>query len=121
MNTQTERPEAIEPNIKNNPDAKIADMPIVIGGERKILPVYKLPFNLLCYNIETAGFAVEKMLLEKDLGHPLNYDDPDDIKRIRKMLIGEDSDLTAEAKGSDAGPILRTDNRSLGSLHMMVL
>jgi len=115
MNTQTERPKAIEAYIKNNPEAKIADVPIVIGGERKILPVYKLPFDLLCYNIDNGRFAVEKILLEKDLGRSLNYDDPDDIKRIRKMLIGEDPDLTAEAKA------LMKDLRLVGQLEPGVI
>lgn len=40
-------------------------------GESKIYPVYKLPTELLTFNVDNGRFAAEKMLKEMDLGFAL--------------------------------------------------
>jgi hypothetical protein len=98
MQIQTERSKQITAYIQSHPETKVAEYPIVIGGNRTILPAYKLPIHLLRYNIGNGRFTVEKMQLEQALGHDLNYDDPDDVAKIRAMLLKKDNELTEETK-----------------------
>ncbi len=115
MNLQSERANEISAYIVNHPNAKLADWPIVIGGEKRVLPVYRLPINLLRYNIGNGRFAVGKLILEKELGRVLNYDNPEDVDRIRKMLLEENSELTEKAKS------LMEDIRRVGQLEPGVI
>ncbi len=97
MNLNTERAREIQLYIDSHDVIKFPDWPIVIGGEIKSLPVYRLPVGYLRYYVSNGRFAVEKLLLEKQLGHELNSDDPDDVLQIRKMLLEKDSQLTEKA------------------------
>ncbi len=98
MNLNTERAKEIQLYIDSHDVIKFPDWPIVIGGETTSLPVYRLPLSYLRYYVGNGRFAVEKLLLDKQLGHELNSDDPDDVVQIRKMLLEENSKLTEKAK-----------------------
>jgi hypothetical protein len=50
------------------------------------IPVYRLPLNLLYYNVANGRFAKEYLNLKKQLGRELNSEDPNDVKEIEKML-----------------------------------
>lgn len=50
------------------------------------IPVFRLPLNLLFYNVENGRFAKEYLNLKKNLKRELRSDNLDDIKEIEKML-----------------------------------
>lgn len=97
MNIQTERAKEISAYIEAHHDAKLRELPIVVAGQRCMYPVYKLPLELLRYNLGNGRFAVEKLILEKDLGRELNYDDSDDVAQIRKLLLEENPQPSAKS------------------------
>lgn len=115
MIIKSERALEIDTYIRTHSEAKLADYPIVIGGDRLPLTAYKLPISLLRYNISNGRFTVEKLQLEKDLGRQLDYSDPDDVAKIRKMLLEKDNKLAEEAEA------LKNDLKRVGQLEPGVI
>lgn len=96
MNIETERAKNIQHYIDNHPEAKAGVRTILISGKREPITAYNLPIKLLSYSVENGRFAVEKILIEKELGRELNYDDDDDIARIHQLLTQDDSGNLSE-------------------------
>ena len=67
---------------------------IVLQGERVDLPVYRLPLDLLFYNIRNGRFAAEYIDLKKKEGRELNAEDPADAKKIQTLLLELDPKQT---------------------------
>ena len=83
--------QAIDDYISKNPDAILGKKhSVIISGESQDIQVYKIPLNLLFYNIKNGRFAAEYIELKEKIGQELNPENPDDEKEIQKMLIGLD-------------------------------
>ena len=83
--------QAIDDYISKNPDAILGKKhSVIISGESQDIQVYKIPLNLLFYNIKNGRFAAEYYELKEKIGQELNPENPDDEKEIQKMLIGLD-------------------------------
>jgi hypothetical protein len=64
--------------------------PILISGTKKMFEVYRLPLNLLAFNIRNGRFAAELKAKEKQIGHSLDPLTADDQETLRELLIGLD-------------------------------
>tara|TARA_Y100001936_G_C16062231_1_gene664826 strand:+ start:75 stop:1244 length:1170 start_codon:yes stop_codon:yes gene_type:complete len=81
----------IDNYISKNPDSAVGKkLSVIISGESQDIQVYKIPLNLLFYNIKNGRFAAEYIELKEKLSRELNPENPDDEKEIQKMLIGLD-------------------------------
>ena len=59
-----------------------------LDGEAVILQGYKLPRELLYYNIKNGRFAKEYIKIIREQGGSLKPEDPDDAKKIQRLLVG---------------------------------
>ena len=76
-----ESKDRIDKYIKENPECEQRQVvPTVLKEERKEIPVYRLPIELLYYNIRNGRFAAEYASLAKKQGGELNAEDPNDAK-----------------------------------------
>jgi hypothetical protein len=86
-----ENAKKIDQYIEDNPDAKLTKThSVIIKGQSRDIQVYKIPLNLLFYNIKNGRFAAEYLELKENLGRNLNPEDPGDKMEIQKMLLGLD-------------------------------
>ena len=90
-----------DPNTKSD----MGKHPIVIGGTKKMFDVYRLPINLLAFNIRNGRFAAELRATEKQLGRRLDALMPEDDEVIRKLLLNQDEFATG---------LLKDDIRKVG-------
>lgn len=85
----------IDKYIQENPNSKLdTPFPIYLKGERKILNVYKLPIDMLFYNIRNGRFAAEYKELEKIEGGSLRPENPNDAIKIKQKLLDLDKTET---------------------------
>ena len=83
-----ENAKKIDAYIQKHPESKLNKThAIVLQGERVDLPVYRLPLDLLFYNIRNGRFAAEYIDLKKKEGRELNAEDPVDAKKIQTLLL----------------------------------
>ena len=83
-----ENAKKIDAYIQKHPECKLNKThAIILQGVRIDLPVYRLPLNLLFYNIRNGRFAAEYIDLKKREGRELRTEDPADAKKIQKLLI----------------------------------
>ena len=83
-----ENAKKIDAYIQKHPESKLNKThAIVLQGERVDLPVYRLPLDLLFYNIRNGRFAAEYIDLKKKEGRELNAEDPADAKKIQTLLL----------------------------------
>ena len=59
-----------------------------LNGEAIVLQGYRLPRELLYYNIKNGRFAKEYIKIIRDEGGSLDPEDPDDEKKIQTLLLG---------------------------------
>ena len=59
-----------------------------LNGEAIVLQGYRLPRELLYYNIKNGRFAKEYIKIIRDEGGSLDPEDPDDAKKIQTLLLG---------------------------------
>ena len=86
----------IDKYIKENPECEQRQVvPIVLKEERKEIPVYRLPIELLYYNIRNGRFAAEYKSLLKKHGGELKAEDPNDAKKIKDLLLSLDPSETS--------------------------
>lgn len=103
---KSDRSRVIQAAIKE-PSAKseMGRHPVVVGGEKKLLDVYKLRTKLLAYNIRNGRFAAELRAKEKQLGRHLDPLLPEDEEIIRNLLLALDDSATE---------LLKADLRKVG-------
>ena len=58
-----------------------------LNGEAIVLQGYRLPRELLYYNIKNGRFAKEYIKIIRDEGGSLDPEDPDDEKKIQTLLL----------------------------------
>jgi len=63
---------------------------LIVEGVPKLLPIYKIPINLLKFNIENGRFVAEKIKYEKDEKITLNPDNSGHNKHFIKLLLADD-------------------------------
>ncbi|MBT4327855.1 MAG: hypothetical protein HOD60_13275, partial [Candidatus Nitrosopelagicus sp.] len=87
----------IDQYIADNPDAKLAKThSVIIKGKSRDVQVYKIPLNLLFYNIKNGRFAAEYLELKESLGRELNPTDSSDKIVIQRMLLDLDPKKTLD-------------------------
>lgn len=81
----------IDQYIAQNPNAKLAKThSVIIKGQSRDIQVYKIPLDLLFYNIKNGRFAAEYLELKENLGRELRPEDNRDNIIIQKMLLDLD-------------------------------
>ena len=86
----------IDKYIKENPNCKQQEViPLILQGQKKKIVVYRLPIELLYYNIRNGRFAAEYASLVKKQGGELKAEDPNDAKKIKRLLLGLDKNETS--------------------------
>jgi hypothetical protein len=96
---KSEREVIIDTYIKDHPDAKQEGAePLVIHGQRKELPVYRLPTKLLVFNIKNGRFAAEALAEERRLKRKLDPTKSEDIIAIQKLLLDRNPEETDALK-----------------------
>ena len=84
--------------IDTHPDSKTGTWPLEIEGEIHKQNTYKLPIDLLRYNVSNGRLAMEVLDTQSSLGRPLDATNPEDIDAIRNLLLDLDRNKTDELK-----------------------
>jgi len=83
-----ENSKRIDVYIQQHPECKLnKTLVVVLQGERVDLPVYRLPLDILFYNIRNGRFAAEYIDLKKREGRELIAEEPNDAKKIQTLLL----------------------------------
>jgi hypothetical protein len=99
MNINSERANAIDAYLSSHPDAEVGRWPLEIGGQKEILPFYRIPIkDLLCYNVNNGRLAMDVREWEKVNGRTLDATILEDCEIIRQMLLNLDKDKTSLLK-----------------------
>lgn len=95
MEINTENAKRIDSYIFDYPTCK-AEFAEKVTIQDKItrIPVYRLPLNMLFYNIQNGRFAAEYIELKKKTGRELDSQNPNDAKEIEKMLRNQSESKT---------------------------
>jgi hypothetical protein len=92
---KTQRELAIDAYIQQHPDTELpAPHPVGFHGKVHQLAVYRLPIELLIFNIGNGRFAAELMAEEKKVGRKLDTTNREDAKIIRQLLLEQNTDET---------------------------
>lgn len=95
MSGHTDNRVRIDQYIGEYPDARLDEVfPISLKGKREVLSVYRLPIDMLFYNIKNGRFAAEYAELVKNEGGYLEPEKIEDAKRIRQLLLELDKNET---------------------------
>ena len=94
MEINTDNEKRINAYIADHRDCRQRNTePVYIQDERKDLERFRLPLNLLFFNIRNGRFAAEyKSLVEKE-GRELDTEDEDDAKKIQQLLLNQQDQL----------------------------
>jgi len=93
----SENAKKIDDYIAQNPDCKLPKThSVIIKGENHDIQVYKLPLDLLFFNIKNGRFAAEYLELKEKIGRDLEPGNPEDKKIIQKMLLELDPKKSLE-------------------------
>lgn len=85
----------IDKYIEDHPNSKVnISFPISVQGRREVLQVYRLPTDMLFYNIRNGRFAAEYKELEKKEGGSLRSENQDDAEKIKQLLLNLDKTET---------------------------
>lgn len=60
--------------------------------------IYRIPIELLTYNLENGRFAADKLAEEARLKRRLNPEDKEDVEKIKKLLLEKDPKETNQLK-----------------------
>lgn len=80
---------ALQKYIDDNVAARTGEtVPIMLHKKREVLVVYKIPLDLLIFNIKNGRFKSEYLEEKrKNGGRDLDPTNPDDAKKIQKLLL----------------------------------
>ena len=91
MDINTDNEKLIENWICDHPECKLEDSePVYIKDKREHLDVYRLPFDLLFYNIRNGRFAAEFRELVQKEGRQINAENAEDAKKIQNLLLKQE-------------------------------
>ena len=101
MYINTQNTKKIDAYIRDFPQCKL-DYPerVRIQDVMTNITSYRLPLDLLFYNVENGRFASEYLALKKQLKRSLKPEDLNDIKEIEKMLRNQSSAKTEWLKNN---------------------
>lgn len=91
MPTNSQRAQEIDTYIAGHSCAK-GKQKLVISGKVEPLESYLLPWTLLQYNHENSRFNLEIAEEEGKIGRKLDPSDPDDVKKIRQLLLMDENE-----------------------------
>lgn len=94
MKIQSQRGGELDSYISSHSDCRVGEWPLEIGGIVDRLSFYKLPINMLRYNVNNGRFVVEIKEWESINNKILDANDSDDAKQIRKLLLSLDKNDT---------------------------
>lgn len=90
-NMNEENRQKIEEYIENHPTSKInKSHTVFLQGKNEDLQVYRLPIDMLFYNISNGRFKAEYFELKKKEGRELDSSNTHDAKKIKNLLINLD-------------------------------
>jgi hypothetical protein len=99
MTLATDLAKQIETYINNSPQCKTNRIQVLeIAGKRCDLEVYRLPTDMLRYNIRNGRFAAEYKELRSKIGRDLDPNDKKDEEQIKKLLLEQNKDATRVLK-----------------------
>jgi len=99
MGIESDKEAKIRKYIKENGECKTKRvLQIEYRGQLLDLPIFKIPIELLTYNLENGRFAADKLNEESQLGRCLDADNEDDIKVIKRLLLEKDQSETKRLK-----------------------
>ncbi len=85
----------IDKYISDHPESQLIDrFPLSLKGEKKVLTVYRLPIDILFYNIRNGRFAAEYSELVKREGGHLQPEKKEDSNKIKELLLSLDKTET---------------------------
>lgn len=91
MDINTDNEKLIENWIRDHLECKLEDSePVYIKDKREHLDVYRLPFDLLFYNIRNGRFAAEFRELVQKEGRQINAENAEDAKKIQSLLLKQE-------------------------------
>lgn len=95
MTLTTDLAKQIETYISNLPQCKTNRIQVLeVAGKRCDLEVYRLPTDMLRYNIRNGRFAAEYKELRSKIGQDLDPNDKKDAEQIKKLLLEQDKNAT---------------------------
>ena len=98
MSVESDKEAKIKKYIEENNCETGRNFQIEYRGSLINLSVYKIPIELLTYNLENGRFAADKLDEEAKLDRKLNANDEEDIKIIKKLLLEKDVSETKRLK-----------------------
>jgi hypothetical protein len=110
-----------------NPDAKIGNWPLEIGGVKKILPYYRVPIKYLVFNVDNGRLAMEVREWQKNNNRALDANQPEDAKVICELLLNLDKTQTdlllddLESKGQMEPGVITNDGIVINGNRRMAL
>lgn len=111
MKIQSQRAKEIEAFLGQNPNV-VVNWPIEIAGEKKILPVFRFPLNILRYNKKNGRLFMEVKEWEGKNKRALDTCHPKDAKIVKDMLLNLDITKTE---------VLKEDIRKKGQMEPGVI
>jgi hypothetical protein len=108
MPAKSQRALDIEAFLKTAEPVKELFERVQLGADVKVLPVYKVPINMLAYNIRNGRISSELLAKEESLGRKLDPLLDADRKEVRKILLEQEP---REAE------LLRADLKEHGQTH----
>ncbi len=98
MRIESQRAKQIDAHLSSHPDSEVGRFAIEIGGEKRMLPFFRFPMELLCYNANNGRLAMDRRQWEHEHGRELDGCQREDAVIVRGMLLGLDEDRTAVLK-----------------------
>lgn len=98
MKINNERATQIDIYILNHSEAEIGKWPLEIGGEKTILPYFRLPIELLRYYLNNGRLAIDLQEWEKESKRKLDPDQEEDARVIFDKLVNLDPSKTKNLK-----------------------
>lgn len=98
MQIYSERARQIDAYIASHSDSELGKWPLEIGGEKRILPFYRIPTSMLLYNANNGRLAMEIQQWQEDNGRNLDNTDKSDAATIKDMLLALEENKTRELK-----------------------
>lgn len=97
MSLESDKEARLKKYIEENNNCKTGNFfKTEYQGELIPLEIYRLPINLLTYNLENGRFAADKLAEEARLNRNLNLEDKGDVKKIKELLLERKPDETKQ-------------------------
>jgi hypothetical protein len=118
MALESDKEARLNKYINDNEDCSIGrHLQIEYKGKLLHRQIYRLPIDLLTYNLENGRFAADKLEEEARLGRKLIADNEEDAEKIRNLLLEKDPDETKRLKED----LMRISQKDAGIVCVFIL